>query len=649
MSQSSNRRSECIKSSVYVSVLALADVAALTIAVVVSLLLQFEGSAWHFVQRFQLNHYALSVAIGVPVYVTAFAAFKLYHRAWRFASLDMLGAVVAANTIGVIGLVLIQMLLAGPSFPKPVLVMLWTGGILLTGGSRVLLRIISTALHHIASHSAIGGRNAVLRRVVIIGAGTTGVRVLRSMREHPCFNYTVVGFLDDDPAKAGAYIDRVKILGPVDMLGELVSTNAVDEVLLALPQVDDNRFRDLITGCNKCKVPVKVVPQVQDVLSGKTNLQLIDFGIEDLLRRPTTRANIENIGGYVTGKRVLVTGAGGSIGSELCRQIISLRPSLLVLLGHGEYSIHQVIMRLQSEHPEFVDRLEYEIASVADEHRVNQVFEKYNPDVVFHAAAHKHVPMMEGSEQEAVQNNVLGTHHIAEACGRFGIERVVLISTDKAADPCCVMGQTKRLCEELFRAAAATWDDTRYITVRFGNVLGSRGSLLPILCDQIKRGGPVTITHPEMLRYFMTIGEAVRLVLQAGAVGNSGDLYVLDMGEPVRVLELAEDVIRLCGLQPGIDIPIEFMGVRPGEKLRECLASTNERIEPTAWDGLNLVCCQQALAPEEVLPAIRRLQNAVKYGSCEELRQLLDALTLQSLTPHNPVEHKNTLLQRIQQ
>jgi len=468
-------------------------------------------------------------------------------------------------------------------------------------------------------------REAPPKRTLILGAAVDGVSVLRALREDPDLNYNVVGFLDDDPSKTGLYIGGVRVLGPLADLKQVLTSHNIDTIIVALPEISDGQIRRDIVECRRNGVPVKVVPRISDVLTGKP-IRLVDFSVEDLLKRTPSLTNIAEIGTYLTDKRVLVTGAGGSIGSELCRQIISLRPASLVLLGHGENSIHQIYRELQAGYQELADRIQYAIASVSNASRINQVFEQHQPQVVFHAAAHKHVPMMESNEQEAVHNNVIGTRCVAEACGRWGVERVVLISTDKAADPCCVMGATKWLCEEVFRAMAHYWTETAYIAVRFGNVLGSRGSVVPIFCEQIERGGPVTLTHPEMTRYFMTVTEAVRLVLQAGAVGKSDELYLLDMGKPVKIVELAKEIVRLNGLDPETDIEFEYTGIRPGEKLHEQLVSDTEIIEPTCWKGLSVIRRPQYFTPAQMMDALRQLENVANRGSATETRKILDEL-----------------------
>ena len=605
-------------------VLALADVGMLLFSIAVSFKLRFDGLPWMSIYEAHIQHHLSSLPVVIGLYLGIFWAFRLYRCAWRYASLEMLWGVVYANTIAVACLIVVQSLADENTFPRSVLVMLWMAGIALIGGSRVALRMLSASHQRRKSNQQSDRMDSSLKRVIILGGGVNGVRVLKTIQDDPVPGYHVIGFLDDDPQKWGMYLRNIKVLGPLTILKQLLTDHAVDEMIVATADTSNPRVREYVMLCRKHKLPVKAIPEFRDVVAGKAGLQLVDFSVEDLLRRPSASIDITNIGGYLSGRRVLVTGAGGSIGSELCRQIESLNPASLVLVGHGENSIHQIYQELQVEYPDMTDRIHYAIASVSQEARINQVIEYYRPQVVFHAAAHKHVPMMETNEQEAVQNNVLGTSYVSKICGQFDVERFVLISTDKAADPCSVMGATKWLCEEIMRAQAVLWPNTAYITVRFGNVLGSRGSVIPMFCDQIKRGGPVTVTHPDMTRFFMTIPEAVRLVLQAGAVGNTSELYLLDMGESIRILDIAKDTILMHGLEPGVDIPIQFTGVRPGEKLHEQLISEDERIEHIPWEGLLAVRRPVYYTPDELMATLGLFEHTVNHGSSLEVRELLN-------------------------
>lgn len=603
--------------------LIIADVTALVSSLVVSLLLRFDAVPYETTLNVYLKPHLLSFAMAVACYIGIFHAFRLYRYAWRFASIEILWSIVICSLLGLMSLIALQMFIDGSMFPRSVLVMFWTRSLITIGGLRVLMRLVNDYCQKRRScakdHPEIRGNG---ERIIILGGGQHGVTILRAFRDDRNLNCDVIGFLDDDPCKVGTFIGNVQVLGPISHLSHLISAKEVDEVIVALPEISRENQKHIL-ACRRAKVSVKVVPRLRDVLSGKTKVFTEDFSVEDLLRRAPRRTDIQKIGDYVTGKRVLVTGAGGSIGSELCRQIVALRPASLVLVGHGENSIFDMRNELQRDFPTMAERIYWVIASVSDEHRVKQVFESFRPEVVFHAAAHKHVPIMESNLLEAVQNNVVGTRNIARACGKNGVDKMVLISTDKAANPSSVMGATKFLCEKVLCAAAKQWESTSYVTVRFGNVLGSRGSVVPIFRKQIEQGGPVTVTHPEMTRYFMTIPEAVRLVLQAGAVGKSGDLYLLDMGEPVKIVDLARDMIRLYGLEPDVDIPIQFSGIRSGEKLHEKLTSDDEGIEPAKWDGLFTVHRNEQMGYQAVEDLIAQMKGIIQFGDETSMMSLM--------------------------
>lgn len=599
------------------------DVLAILGAITLSLMLRFDTNPLPEVLKAYFNPHGLSIAISLVVYVAMFAAFRLYRYAWRFASLETVKSVVCACTAGLLCSVALQRLVDGSILPNSVLIIYWMMSILLVGGVRVLLRLASLSQRFGSKAVRILQRDLRPRRVVILGGGSDGVQVLDALRCDANCSHEVIGFLDDNPRKHGVYIRDVRVLGPLKHLYDLLSERAVDEVLIALPDAAGEEIREYVMACRKQNVRVKVVPRLRDVLNGRDSVQMEEISVEDLLRRPPVKIDLLEIGDFLTGKRVLVTGAGGSIGSELCRQIVRLNPATLVLLGHGENSIHKITQELRHSYPQQANRLRMVVASVADEVRINQVFHEHKPQVVFHAAAHKHVPIMEMNVLEAIQNNVIGTYCVADACGRSGVKCMVLISTDKAVYPSSVMGATKWVCEKLVRAMVPMYRDTNYVTVRFGNVLGSRGSVLPIFHTQIMRGGPVTITHPEMTRYFMSIPEAVQLVLQAGAVGRSGELYLLDMGEPVRILDLAHDMIRLCGYEPDADIPVEYTGPRPGEKLHEKLVADDESIEPAYGEGMSIVRCPDCFSASEMMDVMRQCRQLVNRGDSAEAYEFL--------------------------
>lgn len=455
----------------------------------------------------------------------------------------------------------------------------------------------------------------VVSRTIIVGAEEQGAAIVKAISQTSSLrDHVIIGFLDDRADKHGMFYGGVKVLGTTDLLTEYLDSKNVDEVIFALSDESDReKTKALVMECKKRKVLTKVIPDLaEQLLRPNRNMRLEDIQVEDLLRRTMRSIDTKSFGSYIEGKRVLVTGAGGSIGSEICRQVVQLNPAELILLGHGENSIFGIEQELRQKHPEMANSMFPVIASIKNAERINRVFARFKPDVVFHAAAHKHLPLMEYNVCEAVHNNVLGTHHVVDACIQHGIERMVMISTDKAADPSCVMGATKSLCETIVKSAASEQENTKFVCVRFGNVLGSRGSVIPVFNEQIRKGGPVTVTHPDMTRYFMTIPEAVRLVIQAGAVGNTGDVYLLDMGKPVKIVDLAEDMIRLHGYEPNVDIPITFTGIRPGEKMHEQLASSKEEVMPSAHEGLNKVKCTTPLTREEIDQLVGKFEKYVE-------------------------------------
>jgi len=614
--------SEIVSRHMRTLILVFVDSMALAVSIIASHLLHYEKIPWHEIFHNRIYPHIVCLFATVGLYLIIFAMFHLYKRAWRFAGLETLFNIVCANTAGLAGMVVIQIILRGSTFSPSVLIIMWAASIMLVGGSRIALRVLS--MMRSSGNKCL--RVTDRKRAIIIGAGSCGARTLRAIQSDPSLKYDVIGFLDDDPQKHGIYMSSTRVLGPLKLVRELAQKRAVDEVIVAIHEVGRNGVHSCIMDCRRLKIPVKVVPHLRSVLNGSRSTGLADFSVEDLLRRAPAETITPDIDKTLTGSRVLVTGAGGSIGSEMCRQIAAYNPASLVLLGHGENSIHNIHKELVESFPQISDRFECVIASTANQSRINQIFKYHRPEIVFHAAAHKHVPMMESNEQEAVSNNILGTYNVAAAAGECGVKRIVLISTDKAADPSCIMGATKWLCEEIFCCGASLWPKTSYIAVRFGNVLGSRGSVVPMFHEQIRRGGPVLVTHPEMTRFFMTIREAVRLVLEAGAVGKSGQLYVLDMGKPVRILDLARDMIRLCGLEPGVDVAIEFTGIRPGEKIHEQLTSSYETIESTPRPGLAIVRRQAHFHLNEIRDVIGRIRHAVDHDGDAAVRRMLCTL-----------------------
>jgi FlaA1/EpsC-like NDP-sugar epimerase len=436
-------------------------------------------------------------------------------------------------------------------------------------GPRLLARFEGARTH----------RSANDRRVIVVGAGTAGQLILRETRLNPRLHLNVVAFADDDPNKQGLLLGNVPVSGTLDDLPWLVSRLGVDELIIAIPQARGSVIRKVLHAATDAGIPARIMPSLHDLISGKVTVSsLRPVAIHDLLGREPIVTDLNAVKALATGKKVLVTGAGGSIGSELCRQLAALEPATLIILDHSENQVFEIEGELRRTFPAL--HLVPAIADIRDAARIHAIVGQHRPYTIFHAAAHKHVPLMERNVAEAITNNILGTRNVVDAALDAETTHLVNISTDKAVRPTSIMGATKRIAERVVLHAAVT-EQRNFVSVRFGNVLGSRGSVVPTFVRQIQEGGPVQVTHPEMRRYFMTIPEAVQLVLQAGALGNRGELFVLDMGEPVKIVDLARDLIRLSGLEEGSDIEIVFTGVRPGEKLYEELLFGGEEIQPT--------------------------------------------------------------------
>ena len=551
-----------------------------------------------------------------------FYPFGMYRRMWVYASIRELRLVAVGVTASslVVAVVLIiftsQKLFIG--FPRSVLIIDWLLSIIFIGGIRFLLRLLA---ENVKSFNSPTG-NEVTKRVLIMGAGDAGALVVRELQKNPDLNMIPVGFLDDNPAKMGQQIHGIQVLGNVNDISKVVENKRVDEVVIAIPSAAGKVIRTIADICRLKGIPFRTMPGIYELIGGKVSInRLREVDITDLLRRQPTHMKEELVGSILTGKMVMVTGAGGSIGREICRQISRWNPAGLILLGHGENSIFETLLDIQESFPSIP--LTPVIVDVRDIHRLGIVFEKHKPEVVFHAAAHKHVPLMEMNIDEAVNNNVLGTRNVVQICEKLGIDKLIMISTDKAIRPANIMGATKRFSEMIVLDAAKR-SGHAYSVVRFGNVLGSRGSVVPLFKHQIARGGPVTITHPDMKRYFMTIPEAVYLVLQAAALGKGGETFVLNMGQQVRILDLAEDLIRLSGLEPGKDIEIAYTGIRPGEKLSEDLWEEGKQFTPTQHPDIFKLEDNTNLTGSELKKTIDRLLQLSEQGDSKGIVQLAD-------------------------
>lgn len=560
------------------------------------------------------------IAIALVIKPIVYYIFGLYRRLWAYASTQELRLIIAAVTSASVGVSIIVVILRAslvlPNFPRGVLPIDWLLSMVLVGGFRFSLRLLADTRSSLSENN---GRN---RRVLIVGAGDAGALVVREMQKNPQLNITPKCFLDDDPAKQKQQIHGVPVVGKLDDLSRMITIRRIDEVVISLPSAPGRVVRQVAEVCRQKGVPFLTMPGIYELIGGKVNVnRLRKVEISDLLRRESVLMDDRMIGSQLGGRRVLVTGAGGSIGRELCRQVARWRPAELILLGHGENSIFESLIEIEENFPSLP--LHPVIADVRDIDRVGVIFENHRPQVVFHAAAHKHVPLMEVNVEEAVTNNILGTRNIAEVSINFMVERMVLISTDKAIRPSSIYGATKRLAE-LLVLDASNRTNLAFSVVRFGNVLGSRGSVIPLFENQISRGGPVTITHPDMERYFMTIPEAVHLVLQASAMGKGGEVFVLNMGEQVRILTLAEDLIRLSGLEPGKDIEIVFTGIRPGEKLSEELWDQDALYKPTSHPDIVLLDEEDIVGGHELQRTVNDLIHLAREGDSGSIVRIID-------------------------
>lgn len=515
-------------------------------------------------------HYA---PVNTLVTVGLFWIFRLYHSLWRYASMTELGNIVlACLSAALVQLVALPVL--GWPVPRSYFILQPIFLILLTTVERYSYRFLRRWRNQ--------GRGGPEHRVMIIGAGEAGQMLLRELQDTPNLHYRPVCIIDDDERRWGRYIQNVKIVGGRERIQRTAQKMGVDVIMIALPSMSKRQRKEIVDLCRRTHCEVKILPGMAQLIQGEYFVgQLRPVDLEDLLGRDTIQVDVKTIGDYVRGKRVLVTGGGGSIGSELCRQIASHSPETPVIFDIYENNAYDIQQELIKRYPEL--DLRVEIGSVRDEGRLNDIFGRFRPQLVYHAAAHKHVPLMEESPNEAVKNNVFGTLKTVVTADKYQVERFVLISTDKAVNPTSLMGATKRICEMIIQSYNAH-SETDYVAVRFGNVLGSNGSVVPLFRKQIAEGGPVTVTHPDVTRYFMTIPEAVSLVLQAGATARGGEIFVLDMGEPVKIADMARKLIELSGLKPDEDIKIEYTGLRPGEKLYEELLLDEEGLTKTDND-----------------------------------------------------------------
>ena len=606
------------------------DAVLIAVAWVLSWYVRFDADWPRYYDRYlEWDVVVLDVAITLPV----FFAFGLYNHWWRYVSTRDMWGVLRGAVVAVLAAFLVFTLLDihVAKVPRGI----WVIDLLLLLAFSMGVRLLARTLIERPAAGTIVARG---KEVVIAGAGDAAQIILREMLRNPSLGYTPIGLVDDDPRKKNLRLHGVRVLGTTADLGHILRDRRPDELLIAIPSASGDVRERMVEQARAEAVPVKTLPGLHELIAGDFNLtgQIRPVEVEDLLGREPVEADLEPIAEYVTGEVVLVTGAGGSIGSELCRQIARVGPTRLVLVDNGEPGLFEI-------ERELVDEREFHataavLADAGNATKMRQVFEKYRPSVVFHAAAYKHVPLMEANPLEAVRNNTLVTRTVADIAVEFGAKRFVLVSTDKAVNAKTVMGQSKALCEWVVESWGHRADTrTRFCGVRFGNVLGSSGSVVPIFRKQIARGGPVTVTHLDMTRFFMTIPEAVQLVIQAGAIGGQGQIYVLDMGHPVKIVELAETMIRLSGKEPGADIPIEFVGARPGEKLHEELWSETETVTPSDYEAIMLVT-RPPIDHGWLAAELEILARLVEEGETLELVGRLNSIVATPRRQREPVE-----------
>ncbi len=583
------------------------DLFLINFALFASFYLRFDGN-WQ--QYFDIEYlFVITIISAIILYFS-----NLYNKMWKYASISELRSLIRAsiviNSIFVVYIFLFQV-----RMPRSILIINGILDVFLLGGLRFSLRLLKDYLK-------INKNNGAKKNVLIVGAGDAAEMVVREMHKHPELNKEVIALVDDDPKKHGLEIHGVEVKGDRHDIPDLINRYNVKEIIIAIPSAKGSEIKEIFELSKEDEVEVNIVPGVFEILKGDINLnQIREVKVEDLLRRDPVELNTDNISSYIEGKTVLVTGGAGSIGSELCRQVARFNPEKLIIFDINENNTYFLELELKEEHKDL--EIVPIIGSIRDKMKLEQTFTCHKPDVVFHAAAHKHVPLMEHNPEEAIKNNVLGTRNVAQVSAEFEIDRFVLVSTDKAVNPTNVMGASKRGAEMIVQRMSRK-SNTKFMAVRFGNVLGSRGSVIPIFKRQIKEGGPVTVTHKDVTRYFMTIPEAAQLVIQAGSLGDGGEVFVLDMGEPVKIMELAEDLIELSGLEVGKDIEIEVVGLRPGEKLYEELLNDDEDNLATEHERI-FITSLNSCDWQKLNKSLERLENLIDKGiSSKIVDELVD-------------------------
>ncbi len=603
--------------------LILTDIILINLSVILSLMIRFELT-WESVP---LEYVEKFEAFAIPYTIITLVVFwccRIYHSLWQYASINEVYKIVEACLLTQL-IHLSATTLLGLGLPRACYITTGIFLVILISVSRFMYRMLRTAINSYR-------RNTNATRIMLIGAGDATNALIREIANSRYLdNSKVVCVIDDDPSKVGKFIHGVRIVGNRNQIKEFARYYSVDEIIFAIPSADSEVKKAILNICKETDCELKIIPGMYQMVDGEINIKDVrKVDVLDLLGREQIQVDIDSIIGYVKDKVVMVTGGGGSIGSELCRQLVQHKPKQLIIFDIYENNAYDIQQELLINYPEA--NIETLIGSVRNVSRLESVFEKYRPDIIYHAAAHKHVPLMEVSPNEAIKNNVIGTYNVGRMADKYGASKFVLISTDKAVNPTNVMGATKRMCEMIVQAFNKS-SKTDYVAVRFGNVLGSNGSVIPLFKRQIEAGGPVTVTHPDIIRYFMTIPEAVSLVLQAGAYARGGEIFVLDMGGPVKIVDLAKNLIRLSGYTLGVDMEIEYTGLRPGEKLYEELLMKEEGLQNTA-NKLIYIGKPIPYDEERFFEKIEELKDAA-YSETDNIRELIKGV----VKTYNPTDN----------
>lgn len=604
-----------LKNKSRVFMLVLIDIVLINLAYLTAFYFRFERG----IPKAYIETYKSSIIFIIGIYLISFYFFKIYQSLWRYASLDEF-LLSIGGCVAPVAVILTYNAIFEKHIPYSIIIMSNLLTMFFVVGFRLSFRIFRRIVLILNRKN-----NKDLKRVMVIGAGAAGNMIIREMKKTLNQKYNPVALIDDDKSKIGTSISGVKVLGNRDSIVNIVGKKAIDEIIIAIPSLQGNEKKAIIDICKATGCKIKMIPDIHKLIDGNVSLSNIkDVDVEDLLGRDPIKLDNQGIADYIENKTILVTGGGGSIGSELCRQIVKYNPKELLVLDVYENNAYDLQNELKYDYPNL--NLKVIIASVRDRKRLEKIFREYRPAVVFHAAAHKHVPLMEANPSEAIKNNTFGTLNVAEFADKYKTERFVLISTDKAVNPTNIMGASKRMCEMVIQAMDKR-SKTEFVAVRFGNVLGSNGSVIPLFKKQIASGGPLTLTHKDITRFFMTIPEASQLVLQAGAYAQGGEIFVLDMGKPVKIYDLACDLIRLSGLEPHVDVKIKVTGLRPGEKLYEELLMAEEGLGSTKHEKI-FVGRPMSIDVNQLKASFDRMKFILENGSCQELIREVEKLVV---------------------